>query len=79
MTPSTTTPKTAQPLLDIEGVATSLGVTPRLLRRLVAERRIPFLKVGKFVRFDPAELSVWIDQQRIVAAPHLVGVQRPRR
>jgi hypothetical protein len=31
----------------------------------VAERRIPFFKVGKFVRFDPGELDVWLDQQRV--------------
>jgi hypothetical protein len=32
---------------------------------LVAERRIPFLRVGRFIRFDPAELSVWVDAQRV--------------
>ena len=52
------------PLIDIHGVAEVLGVTPRHIQRLVAERRIPYLKVGRFVRFDPAELSVWLDQQR---------------
>jgi len=34
-------------------------------RRLVAERRIPFLKIGKFVRFDPDEVATWLDQQRV--------------
>ncbi len=34
------------PLLDILAVATALGITPRHVRRLVAERRIPFFKVG---------------------------------
>jgi hypothetical protein len=27
------------------------------VRRLVAERRIPYVKVGRFVRFDPADVS----------------------
>jgi excisionase family DNA binding protein len=53
-----------KPLIDIPCVAEALGVTPRHIQRLVAERRIPYLKVGRFVRFDPAELSVWLDQQR---------------
>jgi excisionase family DNA binding protein len=53
------------PLLDIDDVAESLGVTPRHIQRLVAERRIPFVKVGRFVRFDPAALDVWLDQQRV--------------
>jgi excisionase family DNA binding protein len=52
-------------LLDVDGVAEALGVTNRHVRRLVAERRIPFFKVGKFVRFDPCELDVWLDQQRV--------------
>jgi excisionase family DNA binding protein len=46
-------------------VAEWLGVEVVFVRRLVAERRIPFLKIGKFVRFDPAEVSAWIDGQRV--------------
>ncbi|HVA08948.1 MAG TPA: helix-turn-helix domain-containing protein [Acidimicrobiales bacterium] len=53
------------PLLDTDAVAVALGVTPRHIRRLVAERRIPFLKVGRFVRFDPAALNVWLDDLRV--------------
>jgi hypothetical protein len=37
-------------LLDIHAVAEALCVTPRHIQRLVAERRIPYLKVGRFVR-----------------------------
>jgi excisionase family DNA binding protein len=67
------------PLLDVDAVAGALGVTTRHIRRLVAERRIPCLKVGKFVRFDPGELDVWLDQQRMApsspcrVAPHPGG------
>lgn len=53
------------PLLDVDGVARALGITPRHVRRLVAERRIPFFKVGRFVRFDPGELDLWLEQQRV--------------
>ena len=63
----------ALPLMDMDAVAASLNVSRRHVQRLVSERRIPFLKVGRFVRFDPAELSVWLDQQRVEAvrgAPH---------
>ena len=57
------------PLIDIHGVAEVLGVTPRHIQRLVAERRIPYLKIGRFVRFDRAELDVWLDQQRREVRP----------
>jgi len=52
-------------LIDVEELAEWLGVDVVFVRRLVAERRIPFLKIGKFVRFDPGEVSVWIDRQRV--------------
>lgn len=56
------------PPLDIHAVAEALGVTRRHVQRMVAERRIPFLKVGRFVRFDPAELNLWLDEQRVEPA-----------
>ena len=52
-------------LLDTDDVAKVLRVTPRHVRRLVAERRIPFVKAGRFVRFDPGELDIWLDEQRV--------------
>jgi excisionase family DNA binding protein len=36
----------------------------RHVRRLVAERRIPFIKWGHLLRFDPEELAGWIDCSR---------------
>jgi excisionase family DNA binding protein len=52
-------------LLDIAGVAEPLSVTERFVRRLVFERRIPFLKIGHFIRFDPAEIERWIAEARV--------------
>lgn len=52
-------------LLDIEGAAEHLTVSVRFMRTLVAERRIPYLKVGKFIRFDRADLDDWLDRCRI--------------
>jgi excisionase family DNA binding protein len=53
-------------LVDIEGVARRLGVTVRHVRRLVAERRVPFVKWGHLLRFDPEEIEAWIDEHRQV-------------
>jgi len=52
-------------LIDVAEVAARLGATVRFVRRLVAERRISYVKVGKFVRFDPAEVEAWIDDHRV--------------
>jgi excisionase family DNA binding protein len=52
-------------LLDIEGVAERCGVRVRFIRRLVAERRIPYIKLGHLLRFDPDEITAWLDSQRV--------------
>lgn len=54
-----------QPLLDIEQAAHRLNVTPRFIRRLIAQRRIDYLKIGKFIRFHPSDLDNWIEDQRV--------------
>ncbi len=51
-------------LLTIDQLAERLGVSIRHIRRLVAERRVPYLKVGWLVRFDPAEITAWLDGAR---------------
>lgn len=52
-------------LIDIETLARRLGDSVRHVRRLVADKRIPYLKVGHFVRFDPAEIANWLHAQRV--------------
>ncbi|MGH1492072.1 MAG: helix-turn-helix domain-containing protein [Acidimicrobiales bacterium] len=57
----------SETLLDIDGAAERLAISPRFMRKLVAERRIPFLKVGRLVRFDVADLNRWLDGCRVEA------------
>jgi len=52
-------------LLDINGAAEQLGVPLRHVRRLVAERRVPFIKWGARLHFDPVELRQWVDRHRV--------------
>jgi excisionase family DNA binding protein len=67
------------PLLDIDDVAVVLSVTRRHVQRLVAERRIPFIKVGRFVRFDEGSITVWIDQNRVEPVRGGIGQSITRR
>lgn len=55
---------TSDPLWDVDAVARRLGVQVRHIRRLVAERRIPYLKWGHLLRFDPNEIEAWLDNAR---------------
>ncbi len=52
-------------LVDIETVARYLGVKVRHMRRLVAERRIPYIKWSHLLRFDMGEISKWVDANRV--------------
>ena len=57
-------------LVDIQGASELLGCTERYLRRLIHERRIPFVKLGgSKVRFSVAELEAWVEDQRVAARP----------
>lgn len=51
--------------LDIPHLARMLAVSENFIRRLVSERRIPFYKVGKFIRFDPDEVMRWLADKRV--------------
>jgi excisionase family DNA binding protein len=57
------------PLLDLGEVAALLGVNERHVRRLVSERRIPFLKWGRLLRFDPVEIAIWLETTRVPSHP----------
>lgn len=62
------TPATGQPtLLTINDVAECLGVSVRHVRRLVFERRIPYLKWGRLLRFDVDDIDAWLADSRIPA------------
>jgi len=48
-------------LLTLEDAAEVLGTKPRFTRRLVAERRIRFTRVGRHVRIPESALREFID------------------
>ena len=47
--------------LTVLQLAELLAITERHIRRLVAERRIPFTKVGGRLRFNEARVLEWLD------------------
>lgn len=47
-------------------VAALLRATPRFVRRLVAERRIEYVKVGRLVRFEAVAVAAYIERNRVV-------------
>ena len=52
-------------LLTVEAAASQLSTSPRFIRRLIAERRIEFVKVGRHVRISESALHDFIDAGRV--------------
>lgn len=52
-------------LLTVEQAAEYLGTGERFVRRLIAQRRIPFIKLGKHVRLERSALDHFIDAGRV--------------
>jgi excisionase family DNA binding protein len=54
-------------LLSEEEAAERLGTSTRFVRRLIFERRIAFVKVGRHVRIAPADLDAFVAAGRVDA------------
>jgi len=52
-------------LLTLSEAAAILGTSERFPRRLVAERRIEFVRVGRHVRISEAALAAFIEAGRV--------------
>lgn len=50
----------ADPLYDVEQSGTYIGTGPRFVRRLIAEKRIRYTKLGTHVRIRKSDLDAFI-------------------
>lgn len=56
-------------LLDIAAAAEYLAVRESYVRRLIRERRVAVVKIGRHVRFEIAALDSLIESGRVAAKP----------
>ena len=63
-------------MLTVEQAAQRLGTKVRFVRRLVAERRIRFYKVGKYVQFHPDDIADYLRQGRVDAVRPVLTYQK---
>ncbi|WP_328582623.1 helix-turn-helix domain-containing protein [Streptomyces sp. NBC_00370] len=56
---------TADRLLTVEEAAERLGTGVRFIRRLISERRIRYVKLGKPVRIPEAVLTAFIEERTV--------------
>jgi excisionase family DNA binding protein len=63
-------------LLTPQDAANRLGTSLRFVRRLVFQRRIPYVKVGRHVRIATSDLDAFIAAGRVEARRRPVSPQR---
>ena len=51
--------------LSIQGLSEYLGLSKGTVYVWVCQRRIPYLKIGKLVKFDMREIENWLKNKRI--------------
>jgi excisionase family DNA binding protein len=61
------------PLLDAAAAAIYLDTTERHLRRLTADYELPYVRVGRKVRFQTTDLDQWLTTRRVTAVHVPVG------
>jgi excisionase family DNA binding protein len=60
-------------VLTIEQAAARINMSERYVRRLVAERRIPFHKLGRSVRIKAVDLAAHVEAGRVESVSSLDG------
>lgn len=58
-----------QRLVSIKEAAVYTGLSPHTIYTMVSQRRIPFVKLGRLVKFDLELLDKWIQQQTVMPMP----------
>ncbi len=65
-------------LLNVEQAAERLGTSARFVRRLIAERRIAFTRLGRHVRIASGDLEAFVAAGRVeVGGTHPAADCRP--
>ena len=54
-------------LLTTDEAAARLGISKRTIQELAASRKVSFIKFGRNVRFDPADLAAFAEKNRVKA------------
>jgi excisionase family DNA binding protein len=55
-------------LLTVDQAAEAMGTSTRFIRRLIAERRITYIKVGRHVRIAESDLINYVAAGRVEAS-----------
>ena len=60
-------------LMSIQQASHRVGISTITLYKWVSQRKIPHIKMGRLVKFDPLKLEEWIKQQTVMPMPERKG------
>lgn len=66
---SATPSSTSGGLLDVPQAADYLNITEHFVRRLIRERRIDFVKIGRLVRLRRCDLDSYLSSRLVRSVP----------
>lgn len=72
-------PRNADGLLTVEATAERMSTSVRFVRRLIAERRIAFVKLGRHVRISETDMAAFIEAGRVTPLDASYGWQNERK
>jgi len=56
-------------LLSIDETSEYLGLAPTTLYKMVNRRQIPYVKVGRLLRFDRRLIDGWLEEHTVMPMP----------
>ena len=65
-----------RPLMTVSDLAKYLAVSKSMIYKLVEEEEIPYIKIGKSLRFKREDIETWIESKRF--KPTVPGVASTR-
>lgn len=52
-------------LLNVSELSQHLGVKVKTVYCWIHARQIPYIKVGRLVKFDPLDISQWVESKKV--------------
>ena len=53
-------------LLGVGETSKYLGCTVNTLYSWINQRKVPYIKIGRLVKFDPGDIEIWIAERKVM-------------
>jgi len=54
-----------RPLIGAKETADFLNISIETLYSWIYQKKVPYYKIGRLVKFDPQDLDIWLEERRI--------------